>query len=165
MTTPTPTPRPLPKAAEQIERASRIIGLLVKLHTQDLLFRDVLAYALETLLRGTAMIQEQSKSQRTAAFAGWWDAEPLADRSKIEALRHAELKRGEIHSAPQWSTVVNADPADFPGRRIAPGDSVTSITWFWEDGPFAGDQVMATLQTYLVELRLAHAEAERLLTR
>lgn len=39
------------------------------------------------------------------------------------------------------------------------------ITWFWQNGPFAQAQVMVTVQTYLVELRAAHAEAERLLHR
>lgn len=107
-------PRQLPKAAAQIERAGRMLGLLVRYHGDELLFRDLLAYVLELLLSVSRMIQEESKSRRTAKFAEWWDSEPLADRENIAQLRNAELKRGEVHSAPRVKTVVNAQPADFP---------------------------------------------------
>ncbi len=49
--------------------------------------------------------------------------------------------------------------------RINHGDTVSIVVWFWEDGPFAGQQVLPTLQTYLVELRAVLAEAERLLAK
>ncbi len=156
-------PRQLPRAAAQIERARRMLGLLVRYHGDELLFPDLLAYVLELLLSVSRMIQEESKGRRTATFADWWDSEPLADRQKIEHLRHAELKRGEVHSAPRVTTVVNAQPADFPDLLVNVGDSVSTMTWFWQDGPFAQEQVMATVQTYLAELQVAHAKAERLL--
>lgn len=111
----------LPKAAAQIERAGRMLGLLVRYHGDELLFRDLLAYVLELLLSVSRMIHEESKGRRTAKFATWWDSEPLADRKKIEQLRHAELKRGEVHSTPRVETVVNAQPADFPDLRINAG--------------------------------------------
>lgn len=155
----------LPRAGEQIERASRVLGLLVRAGADETQFRDLLPYVLELLLSGTRMIHEESKGKRTAAFSRWWAGEPLPDRGKIEQLRHAELKKGRTHAESQWKTQVNAQPDDFPGLPIAEGDTVTTVVWFWKDGPFARQQVMATLQTYLVQLRAVYAEAERLLAR
>ncbi len=157
--------RPLPRAAAQVDRADRMLSLLVSLKTDWLRFRDLLPYVLELLLSGSRMIQEESKSKRTAAFAGWWDAEPLVDRHKIEELRHAELKQGKAHTSAEWKSVINASPEDFPTMPIAQGDTVSTAVWFWEDGPFAGQQVPPTLETYLASLRSVLAEAERLLAR
>ncbi len=106
--------RPLPRAAAQIDRADRMLGLLVSLGADWLRFRDLLPYVLELLLSGSRMIQEESRSRRTAAFAPWWDAEPLANRHNIEQLRHAELKQGKAHTSAEWATVTNASPEDFP---------------------------------------------------
>jgi len=160
---PEQAPRQLPRAAAQIERARRMLGLLVRYHGDGLLFPDLLAYVLELLLSVSRMINEESKGRRTATFTDWWASEPLADRKNIERLRHAELKQGKRLSAQRYKTVANAQPADFPDLLVNAGDSVSTMTWFWQDGPFAQEQVMATVQTYLARLRDAHAEAERLL--
>ncbi len=126
-----------------------MLGLLVRYHGDGLLFPDLLAYVLELLLSVSRMINEESKGRRTATFTDWWASEPLADRKNIERLRHAELKQGKRLSAQRYKTVASAQPADFSDLLVNAGDSVSTMTWFWQDGPFSQEQVMATVQTYL----------------
>lgn len=67
--------------------------------------------------------------------------------------------------APRLKTVVDETAGGFPGPAGQRRGLVSTITWFWQNGPFAQAQVMATVQTYLVGLRVEHAKAERLRAR
>lgn len=153
----------LPRTGDALGRADRMLTDLIRHGTDSVGFRDRLPYVLELLAGVSRAIDEESRGARTQRFSEWWSGEPIPHRQELYSLRHAELKALKGHTSARWDTVINARAKDFPGSLVNDGDTVSTVVWYWADGPFVNEQVLPVLQRYYLSLTQALKTAEALL--
>jgi hypothetical protein len=56
---------------------------------------------------------------------------------------------------------INVRAADYPGRNVADGDTLTTISWVFDGGSLHGQPVFETLRDYLRHVSGLIEEAER----
>jgi hypothetical protein len=76
-------------------------------------------------------------------------------------MRNAELKELVSRTVADIHVEINALAADYPGRNVADGDTVTTIRWVFEGGEFHGQPVFETLRDYVRRVTILLEEAER----
>jgi hypothetical protein len=79
----------------------------------------------------------------------------------INEVRNAELKELATRTEAHIDVKINVRPADYPGRNVASGDTITTISWVFDGGGLHGQLVLTTLCDYLRHVSGLVEEAER----
>jgi hypothetical protein len=123
--------------------------------------RDRLPYVLDLLSGVTRSIDAESKGRRTPAFSAWWKTVDRSAQQAIKEMRNAELKELVTLTAAHIDVEINVRAADYPGRNVADGDTLTTISWVFDGGSLHGQPVFETLRDYLRHVSGLIEEAER----
>jgi uncharacterized protein YukE len=123
--------------------------------------RDRLPYVLDLLSGVTRTIEAERKGHRTPAFSSWWKSVDRSAQQAIHEMRNAELKELVTRTVADIHVEINVRAADYPGRNVADGDTLTTISWVFDGGKLHGQPVFETLRSYLRHVSDLVEEAER----
>jgi hypothetical protein len=131
-------------------------------HSADVdALRDRLPYVLDLLSGVTRVIDAESRGRRSTVFSAWWNTVDRSAQEAIQEMRNAELKRLESRTTLSTTTKTAVRAADYPGRNVADGDTLTTISWVFDGGSLHGRPVFETLRDYLRHVSGLVEEAER----
>jgi hypothetical protein len=79
----------------------------------------------------------------------------------IQEMRNAELKELVSRTVADTHVETNVRAADYPGRNVADGDTLTTISWVFDGGELHGQPVFGVLRDYLRHVGGLVEDAER----
>jgi hypothetical protein len=126
-------------------------------------FRDRLPFVLDLLAGATRTIDAESTGHRTPAFAAWWGSVDRSAQQTIQEMRNAELKDLVPRTSAHIEVEIGVSAANYPDLRANDGDTVTRISWAFNEGPLHGQPVLKTLHDYLQQVGELVGEAEGML--
>jgi hypothetical protein len=131
-------------------------------HSADVgALRDRLPYVLDLLSGVTRSIHAESRGRRTPRFTAWWNSVDRSAQQAIQEMRNAELKELVSRTVADTHVETNVRAADYPGRNVADGDTLTTISWVFDGGELHGQPVFGVLRDYLRHVGGLVEDAER----
>jgi hypothetical protein len=109
----------------------------------------------------TRSVDAETKGSRTPAFSAWWKTVDRPAQQAINEMRNTELKELVTRTAAHIEVEINVRAADYPGRNVADGDTLTTIRWVFDGGSLHGQPVFETLRDYLRHATGLVEEAQR----
>src|SRR4051812_27726138 len=150
----------LPTAAQALARAQRSFDDLVRHQHNTLDFRDKFPYVLELLIRVSALIDKESRGQRTPGFSTWWPTAAVRFKDEITAARNAELKEYESLTGADVQVVITERSGTVPDDAVPVDGPVVTVAWRFVGGPLDKQPVLPLLGQFLTDVGQLLQDAE-----